>query len=186
MRTAALVLVILATLHGGGCARSGALPGARPLEAVDTLDVDRYLGRWYEIERYPTSFQKGLVGVTAEYSRRPDGDIEVVNRGRVGTLDGREKSARARAWVPDPDEPARLRVRFFWPFAADYWVIALDPEYRWAVVGEPGRRYLWILSRTPSLPGPTLGEIRARITDLGFDLAPLQPTPQPPGPPDAS
>lgn len=178
MRFAILLLVAL-LLGAGGCSASGALPGAAPLTSVESLDVDRYLGTWYEIARYPTSFQTGLVGVTAEYARRDDGAIQVTNRGLVETLDGKEKSARARAWVPDDAQPGRLKVQFFWPLAANYWVIALDEDYQWAVVGEPGRRYLWILSRTPQMDRTTESTIRARITALGYDVERLEPTLQP-------
>lgn len=162
----------------GGCGVGGSVPGASPLDAVHSLDSERYLGRWYEIARYPNSFQRGLVGVTADYSRRPDGTIQVVNRGRVGTLDGREKSARGKAWIPDLSESGRLKVRFFWPFTGDYWVIALDDDYRWAVVGEPRRRFLWILSRTPHLNEPTDVMIRERIARLGYDPSLLERTEQ--------
>lgn len=174
-----LAALLVALLGLTGCAStSGALPGAAPLESVEDLDLDRYLGRWYEIERYPNSFQKRLVGVTADYDRRPDGRIQVVNRGYVDTLDGGQKTARAKAWIPDVDQPARLRVQFFWPFTGNYWVIALDPDYQWAVVGEPKRRYLWILSRTPEMDPARLESIRSRITELGYDVERLVPTPQ--------
>lgn len=76
--------------------------------------------------------------------------------------------------MPDPTAPAKLRVSFFWPFAADYWVIDLDPDYRWAVVGEPGRRYLRVLSRTPTLPAPTYAAVVERIRALGYDPSRLE------------
>jgi lipocalin len=161
-----------------GCASSGALPGAGDLTAVGSFDVERYLGTWYEIAKYPVSFERGLVGVTAEYSLRDDGDLRVLNAGYRESFDGERKSIEGRAWASDPEEPAKLKVRFFWPFWASYWVIALDPEYRWAVVGEPGRRYLWILSRTPALPEDTYARIVARIHDLGYDTSRIEKMPQ--------
>ena len=175
MRFAPLVAVALL-----GCAPSGALPDAEPLEAVADLDLDRYLGRWYEIAKYPNAFEEGLVAVTADYGRRDDGDIRVLNAGREGSFAGERQTAEGRAWVPDADAPAELRVSFFWPFAADYWVIALDPDYRWAVVGEPDRRYLWILARTPTLPVPTYAGIVEWIERLGYDASRLERMPQPP------
>jgi apolipoprotein D and lipocalin family protein len=162
-----------------GCAPSGALPGAAPLEAVDAFDLDRYLGTWYEITKYPNAFEEGLVAVTAEYSLREDGTVRVLNSGFQGTFDGERKSAEGQAWVPDATAPAKLRVSFFWPFAADYWVIALDPKYRWAVVGEPDRRYLWILSRTPTLPEATYASIAQQIQALGYDPSLLEPMAHP-------
>lgn len=158
-----------------GCRASGALPGAAPLESVAPFELERYLGMWYEIAKYPVSFEDGLVGVTAEYSLRDDGDVRVLNAGLVETFDGRRKEAEAHAWVPDPERPAELKVSFFWPFRAKYWVIALDPDYRWAVVGEPGRKYLWILSRTPELDPATYAAILARIEgELDYDVGRLE------------
>jgi lipocalin len=162
----------------GGCASSGALPGAAPLTSVESFDLSRYLGTWYEIAKYPVSFEEGLVGVKAEYSLRDDGDIRVLNSGYEGTFDGELSTAEGRAWVSDPAEPAKLTVRFFWPFTGDYWVIALDPAYRFAVVGEPDRGYLWILSREKFLPEATYREIVARIHDLGYDTSRIEKMPQ--------
>lgn len=126
------LLALLAAVVVLGCAPRGALPGAGPLEAVDALDLNRYLGTWYEIAKYPNSFEKGLVAVKAQYSLREDGAIRVINSGLEGTFDGERKNAEGRAWVPDAEAPAKLRVSFFWPFASDYWAIALDPDYWWA------------------------------------------------------
>ena len=168
--------VLVATL--AGCQASGALPNAAPLDSVASLDVDRYLGKWYEIAKYPVSFEKGLVGVTAAYSKRDDGNIRVENAGFKDSFDGKRKTATAKAWIPDPAHPARLKVSFFWPFSARYWVIALDENYRWAVVGEPGRRYLWILSRTPTMDEATYERIVARIHELGYDTDRLEKMPQ--------
>jgi apolipoprotein D and lipocalin family protein len=140
-----------------------------PLETVATVELDRYLGRWYEIASYPAWFQRGCTATTAEYSRRPDGAIRVVNSCRKGSLDGRVKVAEGKATVADPTSNARLKVSFFWPFAGDYWIIDLDPEYRWAVVGEPRRNYLWILSRTPAMDEATYQAIVSRLPDRGYD-----------------
>lgn len=169
------ILGLLGAALVAGCAPSGALPGAAPLEAVDALDLERYLGTWYEIAKYPNAFEKGLMAVTAEYSLREDGTVRVLNSGLQGSFDGERKSAEGKAWVPDPTAPAKLRVEFFWPFAAGYWVIALDPDYRWAVVGEPDRRFLWILSRTPILPEATVAALVQRIRELGYDPGRLEP-----------
>jgi len=91
-----------------------------PPATVQTLDLDRYAGRWYEIARYPNRFQRDLVAVTADYDLRDDGRITVTNQGRVKTLDGKLKSITGKARVPDADEPAKLEVQFFWPFWGDY------------------------------------------------------------------
>ena len=127
-------LALLATLLAG-CAHA---PSGPPLRTVDRVDLQRYLGKWYEIATIPMSFQKGCVGVTAVYTLRPDGDVDVVNTCRKETLDGPERSAQGKAWSVDPSN-AKLEVQFFWPFHGSYWVIDLDPDYRWAVVGHPSR-----------------------------------------------
>ena len=149
-----------------------------PLEAVDKVDLDRYLGKWYEIASYPAWFARNCTGVTAEYSLRDDGKIAVVNSCRKGSLDGKLKEAKGRARVVEPETNAKLKVSFFGPFWGDYWIIDLDPDYRWAVVGEPKRKYLWILSRTPALDQETLDGILKRLTASGYGTDKLQWTPQ--------
>ncbi len=150
-----------------------------PLETVERVDIDRYLGTWFEIASYPAWFAKNCTGVTAEYSLRGDDRLQVVNRCYKGSLDGKLKEARGRAKVVDQDTNAKLKVSFFGPFWGDYWVIDLDSEYRWAVVGEPKRKYLWILSRTPTLDQETLEGILSRLPAMSYDPDRLQWTPQP-------
>lgn len=154
-------------------------PVGPPLRTVEHVDLQRYAGRWYEIATIPMSFQKGCVGVTADYTIREDGDVDVVNTCRKETLDGPVKVATAKAWSVDPSN-ARLEVRFFWPFTGDYWIIDLDPDYRWAVVGHPSREYLWILSRTPRMDDGVYEGILSRLRAQSYDLAKLVKTPQPP------
>jgi apolipoprotein D and lipocalin family protein len=139
------------------------------LLTVAVVDLDRYLGRWYEIASYPAWFQRGCTATTADYSRRPDGAIQVVNSCRKGSLDGKMKMAKGKATVADPASNAKLKVSFFWPFAGDYWIIDLDAEYRWAVVGEPRRNYLWILSRTPTMDEAVYQAIVSRLPAKGYD-----------------
>ncbi|MHB8876618.1 MAG: lipocalin family protein, partial [Myxococcaceae bacterium] len=139
----------------------------------------RYLGTWYEIASFPASFQRGCTGTTATYSLRKDGDIEVVNRCYLGSLDGRLKVARGRAWVPDPLEPGRLKVRFFWPFTGDYLVLEVPEDYRYAVVGSPSRKYCWILNRTPAMDEQTYQGIVQRLQARGYDVSRLVRTLQP-------
>jgi apolipoprotein D and lipocalin family protein len=160
-----------------GCA--GPREEAPPLEVVPHVDLSRYLGTWYEIASYPTWFQRDCTGTTATYSLRPDGEIDVENRCRKGSLDGEEERAVGVAWpVKDDPSGAKLEVQFFWPFRGDYWIIELDPDYRWAVVGHPTREYLWILSRTPKLDAATSADILRRIAAQGYDPTRLRRTPQ--------
>jgi apolipoprotein D and lipocalin family protein len=147
------------------------------LKAVPYVDLNRYTGRWYEIARYSNRFQRQCVGnVTATYSLLPNGKIEVVNECRKA--DGKLVVARGKAKVAEKTSTAKLRVTFFWPFSGDYWVIVLDPEYRWAVVGEPDRKYLWILSRTPQLPAADYDQAISAIRAKGYDPSKLLLTPQ--------
>ncbi len=147
------------------------------LTIVPSVDLSRYAGRWYEIARYPNRFQKQCSGnVTANYRQLEDGKIEVTNECRKS--DGKLDVARGKAKIADPRSNAKLRVSFFWPFYGDYWVIGLDPEYRWAVVGEPHRKYLWILSRTPRLDPEERAKALAIIRERGYDPSKLIDTPQ--------
>lgn len=154
------------------------------LEAVEQVDLDRYLGTWYEIASYPAWFQKNCTAVTAEYSLRDDGLIRVVNSCRKGSLDGPLKRSTGRAKVVDQTTNSKLKVSFFGPFWGDYWIIDLDPEYRWAVVGVPSRKYLWILSRTPTMDDALYREIVGRLPARGYTPDMLNRTPQPEQPED--
>jgi apolipoprotein D and lipocalin family protein len=167
----------VAALLGIGCATAGP-----PLEVVESVDLERYLGQWYEIASYPQWFQRGCVASMASYSRREDGRIRVENSCRDERLDGPLRRAEGVAWPADPEgSAARLKVRFFWPFSADYWIIELDPEYRYAVVGHPSRDYLWILSRSPQMDESLYQRLLVRIEGHGYDTGRLQRTLQPPG-----
>lgn len=139
------------------------------MTAVAAVDLDRYLGRWYEIARYPMWFQRKCAASMAEYSRRDDGLIRVVNTCTRVDDTARTKQVAGRARVADQATNAKLEVSFFGPFWADYWVIDLDPDYRWAVVGEGRRKYLWILSRTPELPAEELAGVLERLRAAGYD-----------------
>lgn len=152
---------------------------AEPVRAVEALDIDRYAGQWHEIAHLPVSFQKNCVGdITATYSLRGDGRISVTNACRI---DSGERIVAEGVARPVEGQPGQLQVRFApdwlsWvPLVwADYWVIALDPDYQWAVVGEPGRRYLWILSRAPSMDRALFDQLKAKAEAMGYALAPLR------------
>jgi apolipoprotein D and lipocalin family protein len=143
-----------------------------PLKTVAELDLSRYVGRWYSLAHIPTTFERGCAkGTTATYTLLPNGQIEVLNE----CLDakGQKKVVRGRAWIPDPKEPAKLKVSFvnlfgIWLFPGDYWVIELAPDYSYAVVGHPARKYGWILSRTPTLDEATWAKIREALERAGY------------------
>lgn len=156
----------------------------KPLHAADLptvayVDLDRYLGTWYEIARNPNSFQKNCVAVKAEYSKSSNDKIKVVNSCRKGTLDGKISIAKGKAKVVDKTSNSKLKVSFFWPFYGDYWIIRLDTQYKWVVVSEPEMENLWILSRETSLDPQIIADIKTDLAGLGFDISKLQMTLQP-------
>jgi len=148
------------------------------LPVVDSVNLQQYAGKWYEIARYPNFFEQNCVGVTAEYTLLDDGQVEVVNTCRKDSLDGELDVITGTARVADPESNAKLRVRFFGPFEGDYWIIELDDQYQYAVVGEPSRSFLWILSRTPQLDQTIIDGIFERLPELGYDPDRLEFTPQ--------
>ena len=161
-------------------ATAGMVAAKEPeLAVVDSVDLDRYLGTWYEVASYPAWFQKDCTAVTADYSMRDDGRIKVVNSCRKGSLDGKLKQSTGRAKVVDSATNAKLKVSFFGPFWGDYWIIDLDPDYTWAVVGVPNRKYLWILSRSPVMDRADYEGIIGRLPEAGYDVSRLQMTLQP-------
>ena len=160
------------TLLSGTSACSGPRSEYSPLATVTRVELDRYVGKWHEIAKIPNRFQRQCIAdTTANYARNADGTIAVVNRCR--TRDGQFDEAYAIARVVDPGSNARLEVSFFslfgWrPVWGDYWVLALGHDYDYAVVGEPGRRYGWILARTPALPVATRDTINQQLRELGY------------------
>jgi len=150
-----------------------------PLQTVPYVDLGRYVGTWYEIATIPQRFQKDCVAVTATYTLRDDGAIAVLNKCRKKTLDGELKEAKGKAWIVDKKTNAKLKVRFFWPFKGDYWIIELDADYQYAVVGHPGREYLWILCRTPQMEESLYQDLLQRIANKGYDLSLIKRTLQP-------
>lgn len=151
-----------------------------PLTTVSAVEIDRYLGRWYEIARLPNSFEKDCEGVTADYALRDDGLISVVNTCRKGAVDGKVERANGRARVVDQASNAKLEVSFFGPFWGDYWIIDLADDYSLSIVSEPKGRYLWILARTPTISLETKAEAIAKLEGLGYDTSALYFTKQPP------
>ena len=148
------------------------------LRTVEFVDVERYMGKWYEIAKFPQRFEDGLVGITATYSPLPNGKVRVLNSGYVGDFNGRLKTANGKAWVVDRKTNAKLKVSFFWPFAGDYWIIELGKDYEYAVIGESTRQYLWILSRTPRMDEHLYEGILERLKESGFDISRIEMNPQ--------
>jgi apolipoprotein D and lipocalin family protein len=151
---------------------------ASELTVVPSVDLKRYAGTWYEIARFPTWFQKDCTSdVSATYALKDNGNIEVLNACKEAN--GKTKQARGTAKLADKKGPnSKLKVTFFWPFYGDYWIINLDPDYKWAVVGAPGRNYLWILSRTPQISDDLHQRLVEDAKQKGFDTSRLVRTKQ--------
>ena len=172
-------IALLLPLGGFVLAASSNIP---PLQIVDHVDLTRYVGTWYAIASIPTWFERPCVqGTTAAYTLLENGKIEVVNR--CYDKKGEVRTARGRAWIVDETTGAKLKVSFFslfglWLFPGDYWIIDLDSEYRYAVVGHPSRKFGWILSRTPTLDPTMLNGIIERLEEQGYDFATFEMTDQ--------
>ncbi|HEY9177715.1 MAG TPA: lipocalin family protein [Flavipsychrobacter sp.] len=147
----------------------------KELETVPEVDVQRYMGKWYEIASFPQSFQKGCSCTVAEYELMDNGKVRVTNS---CDAKGKRKVAKGKAWVTEKSTNAKLKVSFFWPFSGKYWIIDLADDYSYAVVGHPNRDYLWILSRTPQMDAQTYRQITERAKAKGFDITRLQKTRQ--------
>jgi apolipoprotein D and lipocalin family protein len=140
-----------------------------PLRTVETVNLERYAGLWFEIARYPNWFQRACTGLTtAEYTPMTDGTIRVVNR--CQTRSGRWQEVRGTATVVPGTGNARLRVGFGGPFKGDYWIIGLDREnYTWAVVGHPSRKFLWFLAREETVRREVWEEMVRVAREAGYD-----------------
>lgn len=164
-----LLVCALCFLPGWGSAQSA-------VESVPAVDLGRYVGKWFEIGSFPMFFQRNCrADTTAEYAVKADGNVSVTNRCKTDS--GVDEAVGTATVVPDSNN-RRLKVSFFWPFKADYWIVGLDADYRWAMVGNPNRKYLWLLSRTPQLPPAELEAALHSARAQGYDLTQLKYTPQ--------
>jgi len=148
----------------------GLLISQNGLQVVKSVDLNRYKGKWYEIARLPNYFERKLKCTSAEYILRVDGKITVVNAGNYITDPQKTSSVKGVAWIPDKNSPAKLKVQFFWPFSGDYWIMYLDNDYRYVLVGDPDVKYLWILSREKKMDEPTYKMLLQKAIDNGYDV----------------
>jgi apolipoprotein D and lipocalin family protein len=173
MRMKYYILLIMGLLTLIGCKSREYSPAP-----VASVDVSRYVGLWYEIASNPATFTKGCQCTTAEYTLRPDGSLTVVNKCRRGPAGSKQSSITGKAWAVEGSGNARLKVQFFWPIRAPYWIVALDStDYKWAAVSGPGAKYLWILSRTPQMDETLYQNILSELRQKGINLSALQRTP---------
>ena len=142
-----------------------------PLKVVPTVSLERYAGTWYEIAKLPVSFEKDLKCITANYVLNPDKTIKVTNGGKKIQPPNEVKTSVGKARIPNPAEPTKLKVQFFWPFSGAYWIIALDEDYKYAMIGHPNRNYLWILSRHKTLEHSIYLKLLSQAEKQGFDIS---------------
>lgn len=180
LRKAALVLFALAIISFG-CASGGAGVGpnaAAPLQTVGSVDLERFAGLWYVISSMPTGAEEGAHNSTEEYTLGADGEIAIENRFRVGAFDGPEKIITMRGWVHNKETNSEWRVQPLWPIRLAYLILELDPDYQYVVVGHPSKRYVWIMSRQPTLDPEIESELRAGLAEAGYDIDQIQVMPQ--------
>jgi apolipoprotein D and lipocalin family protein len=170
--------VVLATLFAAACSSPPPVnrDASVPLATVKEVDLERYAGLWYEVARFPNSFEKDCVAATAQYIPNKDGTIKVLNRCRKLKFDGAQDVVEGKARVIGK---GKLGVTFFWPFEGDYWILDLADDYTWALIGEPKGRYLWILSRKPHLEPELKASLEAKLKAFGYNTSALYWTPQP-------
>ncbi len=149
------------------------LSAQKNLSVVPSVDLKKYAGKWYEIARKPFSFETKLKCITATYTLREDGRIGVENAGVYISKPGKTSIARGRAFIPDKNAPAKLKVQFFWPFSGNYWIMQLDENYRYVLIGEPSLKYMWILAREKKLESDVLKMLLDKASNAGYDITDL-------------
>jgi apolipoprotein D and lipocalin family protein len=137
---------------------------------VTNVNLNRYKGFWYEIARLPNFFERKLKCTSATYTLREDGKITVLNAGNYISDPKKSTSSQGVAWIPDEKYPAKLKVQFFWPFSGDYWIMYLDKDYRYVLVGDPSLKYLWILCREKKMDEPTYNMLLQKAIENGYDV----------------
>jgi apolipoprotein D and lipocalin family protein len=151
---------------------------SQSLETVPNVDLKRYAGKWHEIASYPQRFQKGCHCTTAEYTLSEKGYVIVENRCNKDSVNGKQSYIKGKAFVVKNSGNAKLKVQFFWPFTGKYWIIDLADDYSYAIVSEPNKKYLWILSRNSKMDETIYLQIISKLKSKGFDLSKLQKTKQ--------
>ncbi|WP_296106983.1 lipocalin family protein [uncultured Agrobacterium sp.] len=169
-----IFLPIIASGLLAACTTVGPVGNASVPQPSKTVQLNRYLGDWFELARYENAFETDCEGVTARYSLRDDGMIKVINTCRKGSPEGSKKEIEGRAKIVPDSGNAKLKVSFFGPFYGDYWVLDHANDYSWSIVGEPSGRYLWILTRTPKPSEQTRKMLVNKAKALGYDVGLLR------------
>jgi len=169
------MMLLTITFFLAGCAVFSNDP---PLDTVEAVDLDRYMGQWYVIANIPYFGERGNVAGQAIYRQRDDGRMDDIYLYRDGSFDEPQEQLDGVAWVVDERTNARWKVRFFWPFTFDYYIVDLDDEYQWSLVGHPSRKYAWIMAREPQMDEALYQRLLTRFEDLGFESSALLKVPQ--------
>ncbi len=148
-----------------------------PLETVDYVDLDRFMGKWYVIASIPTFLEKGAHNAVETYERNPDGTIKTTFTFRDGAFDGKRKEYNPKGFVRDDPSNAIWGMRFIWPIKADYRIVYLTPDYSQTVIGRNKRDYVWIMARTPSIPDQDYSAIVEMIGEMGYDTSKIEKVP---------
>ncbi len=182
-RSSLVILIFILGLNSIACSESSKRKSDHSLQTVSAVEINRYLGVWYEIARFPFSVQKNCYATSATYELKPNGEISVLNQCHRDSIDGKISKAVGKAWIVDSDTNAKLKVSFNFFMGlfggGDYWIIRLAPDYSHAVISEPKGRYLWILSRTRKMDEKLFAQIVNDLKSDGFQTEYLEKTPQP-------
>lgn len=141
----------------------------KPLQSVEKVDLQRYMGKWYDIAHFPATFLSGCDNITAEYSLTDKNYVRVLNR-CIKKRNGKEKTIRGKAFKVKDSNNAKLKVQFFWPFKSDYWILELDDDYQYAAIGGPSRSYAWILARKPDPNETIVSMLLDSLSEHGFEV----------------
>lgn len=156
-----------------GCAGTQA-----PLETVDEVDLDRFMGDWYVIANIPTFIEKDAYNAVETYRRNDDGSIATTFTFNKGGHDGPPKSYHPTGFIEDTDSNAVWGMRFIWPFKAEYRIFYLTPDYSQTVIGRTKRDFVWIMARTPAISESDYDAILVRLADAGYEVEKIQKVPQ--------
>lgn len=168
------IVVLGIVLLGVHCTRKQLAPP----RTASSLSIIKYMGVWNEIARLPFPFEDDCYGAGAKYEMLEDDKFLITNYCWQKSFFGPMRRSQAEAWIPDPAEPGKLKVSFFWPFFLDYWVIYVDDNYQHALVGTPDRKYMWILSRRVRLDEAVYRELLALARSEGFEVSDIIRSPQ--------
>jgi apolipoprotein D and lipocalin family protein len=171
LRIAAALLAVSA-LTLAGCS------SMKPLETVDYVDLDRFMGDWYVIANIPTFLEKGAHNAVETYALNDDGTIATTFNFRDGAFDGEEKTYNPKGFVRDEKTNAEWGMRFVWPIKADYRIAYLDEDYAVTIIGRNKRDYVWLMAREPSLPAAQYEQLIDKIVAMGYDRSQIQKVPQ--------